>query len=295
MGPARFFSEGMEFERVAILGGGLLGGSLALRLEGVTEVRLWARRGETVAEAKAMGLSRATEDLRAALDGADLVILGVPVGAMPPLVEAALKAGLSPGALVTDVGSVKGMVHREVAPRLSRRGCRFIGSHPMAGGEQQGMKAAQRGLFENAMCLLTNDEGVDEGSCEAIEAFWRGIGCRTAWMDAMSHDALVARISHLPHVMAAAAARVALANPTDARFGGGGLRDTTRVAGGDPSMWTEILHENRDEVVKRVREARDFLGEMLASLEADDHETTRRWLLEASRLHELGKAARNHE
>lgn len=294
-GPARFVSERMAFEKIAILGGGLLGGSLAMRLQGTAEVKLWARRSETVVEARAMGVGGATEDMREAVEGADLIVLSVPVGAMPGVVSAALDGGLSSGALVTDVGSVKGMVHRKVPPLLAERGCRFIGSHPMAGGERQGMGAASVDLFEGAMCLLTDDQEVGAPWTVELEAFWRSIGCRICWLDAAAHDGLVARISHLPHVMAAATARVALAEPTEARFGGGGLRDTTRVAGGDAGMWTEILHENREEVIRRVREARDFLGEMLASLEADDHETTRRWLVEASRLHELGRAARNHE
>ena len=285
----------MDFEKIAVLGGGLLGGSLALRLESTGRSVLWARRPETVEQAVRMGVSQATSGLAEALAGAGFVILSVPVGAMPGLVRRALEAGLAPGALVTDVGSVKGMVHREVAPLLAAGGCHFVGSHPMAGGERQGMGAADAGIFDGAMCLLTDDEGVGEPWCGALERFWRSIGCRTSWMDAARHDALVARISHLPHVMAAAAARVALADPSDARFGGGGLRDTTRVAGGDAGMWAEILHENRGEVIRQVREARDFLGEMLASLEADDHETTRRWLLEAKRLHESGRAARDHE
>ncbi len=159
----------------------------------------------------------------------------------------------------------------------------------MAGAEVQGMAAARSDLFEGAMCLLTDDDQVGEPWSSALESFWKGVGCRTHWMSGSDHDALVARISHLPHVMAAATALVALADPEEARFGGGGLRDTTRVAGGDADMWAEILLENGDEVAAAVARARDFLSEILACLEAGDHEATRRWLLEARRLHGLGR------
>lgn len=281
----------MKIERVAVLGSGLLGGSLALRLGGELDVRLWARRESSVAQAKAMGVRGATGDLEEAVADADLVVLGVPVGAMPGLAARAIEAGMKRDGLLTDVGSVKRIVHRELAPVLKDSGIRFIGGHPMAGAEVQGMGAARADLFEGAMCLLTDDDMVGDPWSSALESFWKGVGCRTHWMSGGDHDALVARISHLPHVMAAATAMVALAEPAEARFGGGGLRDTTRVAGGDADMWAEILLENGDEVAATVARARDFLSEILASLEAGDHEATRRWLVEARRLHGLGRDA----
>ncbi len=288
-------SETILMERIAVIGGGLLGGSLALRLAGVRDVRLWARRAESIDLAKSMGVPHATDDLAKAIEGADLAILSVPVGAMPGLAARMVDAGLPVSCLVTDVGSVKAMVHREVGPIFSAAGARFIGSHPMAGGEVQGMEAAKAELFEGAMCLLTNDGGVEETIALQLEDFWRGLGCRTQWTSAVEHDHLVARISHLPHVMAAATARVALAVPSDARYGGGGLRDTTRVAGGNPGMWAEILLENREAVGRSIAEARDFLGEILASLESGDHETALRWLTEARELHASGREAVQHE
>ena len=122
---------------------------------------------------------------------------------------------------------------------------RFIGSHPMAGSERNGLSAATATLFQNAACLLTNDNGAPVEQTAALDRFWKSIGCRTSWMSAAIHDELVARISHLPHLIAASAARVCLKNPAEGRFGGGGLRDTTRVAAGNPSMWAEIVTENR--------------------------------------------------
>ena len=113
--------------------------------------------------------------------------------------------------------------------------------------------------------------------------FWESLGCRVSWLDAAGHYALVARISHFPHLIAAAAAKVALKNPADGTFGGGGLRDTTRVAGGDPAMWAEIVMENRDALRGVLSHGIREMSEMLAMLEADDHEALRRWLEDAKR------------
>ncbi|MEI7927024.1 MAG: prephenate dehydrogenase/arogenate dehydrogenase family protein, partial [Verrucomicrobiales bacterium] len=157
----------------------------------------------------------------------------------------------------------------------------FIGSHPMAGSERGGIESAKSTLFENAPCLMTNDQQAGAGRCEKLERFWTSVGCRTTWLSAAAHDELVARISHLPHVLAAAGAMIALQSPGDGRFGGGGLRDTTRVAAGDPTMWAEILIENRGAIVPPLRETIEELREMLALLESGDHENVRRWLAAA--------------
>jgi prephenate dehydrogenase len=274
----------MEFQKVAILGGGLLGGSLALALaRGFpgTPVALWARRAETVAAAKERGISGATGDLAEAVNGVDLVVLSTPVGAMATVLLAAQTAGLSSDALVTDVGSVKAAPHRVLQPLLDRTGGTFIGSHPMAGSEQTGIEAAHEALFDGAACLLTDDSRVGEPWTGKLGRFWESLGCRVSWLDAAGHDALVARISHFPHLIAAAAAKVALENPADGTFGGGGLRDTTRVAGGDPAMWAEIVTENRDALRGVLSHGIREMSEMLAMLEAGDQEALRRWLEDA--------------
>jgi prephenate dehydrogenase len=265
-----------EFNKVAILGGGLLGGSLALAIG--KSCSLWSRREETTAFAKQSGIISATSDLAEALASADLIVLAVPVGAMPDLISKSIAAGLTEGTLVTDVGSVKGMVHATLPPLLEPHGIAFVGSHPMAGSERGGIESAVAGLFENAACLMTNDQQVPEALCGKLERFWQSVGCRTSWLTSAAHDELVARISHLPHVIAAAGAMVALQTPANGRFCGGGLRDTTRVAGGDPAMWAEILCENRAAVAAPLRETIEELREMLALLEAGDHENVRRWL-----------------
>ncbi|TAG10550.1 MAG: prephenate dehydrogenase/arogenate dehydrogenase family protein [Verrucomicrobia bacterium] len=274
-----------HFSNIAILGGGLLGGSLGLALAErlpPQKHRLWMRKSASYDEACALGMADfATLDLTKAVVNADMLVLAVPVGAMPDLVLAAIQAGLPDTCLITDVGSVKATPHRTIAPLLEGRGNRFIGSHPMAGSERNGLAAASSRLFDHAACLLTRDASTVPSQAAALEAFWQTLGCRTTWMDPAEHDRLVARISHMPHLLAASAARICLSEPSDGRFGGGGLRDTTRVAAGNPSMWAEIVMENRQALIPMLEESIADLREILASLENAEHENVQRWLAEA--------------
>lgn len=270
-----------DFKNVTILGGGLLGGSLALALE--QPALLWARRSETVDEARSLGIN-ATNDLAEAVRNADLLVLSVPVGAMHELLSRALDAGLPASCLVTDVGSVKQTPHQTLPPLLAPRGNPFIGSHPMAGSERNGLAATSAGLFQNAACLLTNDENVPRPLADALERFWQSVGCHITWTTAASHDALVARISHLPHVIAASAARICLQQPDHGKFGGGGLRDTTRVAAGHTAMWAEILTENSAAITGPLRETIADLTEILHILETPDQSAARTWLDHAKHL-----------
>lgn len=278
-----------SFQRIGILGGGLLGGSIALALREKADVRLWFRKPEAVAPAESLGIGNATSDLAAAVADCDLLILAVPVGAMPALLSAAIRAGLPSCCLVTDVGSVKKTVHDSLAEILGESGNPFIGSHPMAGSERNGLAAARADLFGNAACLLTNDSGADPTLCGSLGNFWESLGCRISWLGAAAHDELVARISHLPHLTAAATAKTALADTSAGAFGGGGLRDTTRVASGNPEMWAEILTENREAVIPALRETIAELREILATLEKPDQELAQRWLSEAKALRDTLK------
>jgi len=283
------------FPNITILGGGLLGGSLALALTEArppVRVQLWVRRPETLDAARSMGIQNATGDLSESVSGADLLVLAVPVGSMATLVSQALDAGLPAGCLITDVGSVKRAPHQDIPPLLTGRNIDFIGSHPMAGSERGGLTAVNANLFRDAACLLTNDEHVPAPRAQALENFWQSIGCRTTWMDALSHDALVARISHLPHVIASGAARVCLKDPSKGDFGGGGLRDTTRVASGNPDMWSEILTENRSALLGPLRETIADLMEVLALLENADQEAVRQWLITAKSKRDASARAR---
>jgi prephenate dehydrogenase len=281
--PVFFMSQ--TFQKISILGGGLLGGSIALALQDSRKVQLWFRRAELIETAKLAGFHGATADLAAAVANCDLLILAVPVGAMPALLSAAVEAGLPRTCLVTDVGSVKQTPHQQLAEILKTSGNAFIGSHPMAGSEKNGLTAARADLFQNAACLLTNDSNATDQLAESLENFWTHLGCRTRWFSAAEHDRIVARISHLPHITASATALSALQTCAEySELSGGGLKDTTRVASGNPDMWAEILMENRNAVIPGIKDHITQLYAILASLEASDLEATRQWLVGAKQL-----------
>ena len=275
-----------EFRSIGILGPGLLGGSIALGMaqrHPQVAVRMWARSAERVAEICAQGFSHATTDFDLVVKDAELIILAVPVGAMPALVERLIAAGVGGDQFVTDVGSVKALPHVVVGEPLKAAGIRFVGSHPMAGSEQSGFGAAHADLFDEAPCILTNDGGLPDEDVNRLVAFWSGLGARAAVMSGAEHDQVVARISHLPHVLAAVCALVALEREEDGHFAGGGLRDTSRVAGGDAPMWREILTENKDAVVGPLRQSAELMQRLADLIEGGKDKALEAALEEARR------------
>ncbi len=268
--------------RLAILGPGLLGGSIALatrKKHPGCEVSLWARRQTAVDEILTRSpVVRASTDLREIVGGADLIVLAVPIGVMEHLAKR-VRPHLAPGAIVTDVGSVKGPVVEALADTL---GTRFIGSHPMAGSERSGIGAADAELFERAVCIVTPTETTPVDSLVRIRSFWKMLGCHVELMDRWRHDEVVSLISHLPHVLAAAL--VQLVGSTDAaalKFCGPGFRDTTRVAGGPAEMWTEILRSNSAQVKKSLEAMIEKLREVVILLDDSDGASMKQFLNEA--------------
>lgn len=274
--------------RLAVFGPGLLGGSLLhdARTLRARELRVWARREESLAAVRRAGLADfASTDAAAVAEGADILVLCVPVGGMKMLAQQLTAAPSAAGAVFTDVGSVKGMVMREVAPVFAAAGLTFIGSHPMAGSERTGLEAARRGLYQAAACILTPAADAPRAAVERLHGFWQALGCRTSEMDAAAHDVIVARVSHLPH--AAAVLTVLAAFRPDAAaatFAAGGLRDTTRVASGDPAMWREILMENREAVLPALRDFREVAARLIALLENGEAAALEVMLEEARQL-----------
>jgi prephenate dehydrogenase len=236
---------------VAIFGPGLLGGSLALALKARTDARVsvWARRESAAEEVKARGCADVVStEVREVVAGANLIVLATPVGAMPQLARE-IAPHVAPGAIVTDVGSVKAVVAQEVTPIFSERrpGAVFIGSHPMAGSEQTGLGAARADLFDGTVCIITPEAATPASASEEAAALWQSVGCTVRSLSPGDHDLFVAWISHLPHLLAAVLVNaVADHSPGAFDFCGPGFRDTTRVASGPPAMWTEILGENRE-------------------------------------------------
>jgi prephenate dehydrogenase len=275
---------------ITIYGPGLLGGSLALaiqqRFPGV-KLRLWARRPEAETGIRARGIdAEFFTDASAAAVGASLIILCTPVETMAALARQIALSELADDCLITDVGSVKGKVVSEMEPLL---GSRFIGSHPMAGSEKTGIEVARANLFEKAACLLTPRPGVDSAR---LRDFWESLGCRVLEMTPEEHDVKVARISHLPHMMAAITTLAALrTDPSAITCIAGGFRDTTRVASGDPGLWTGIALGNRAALTSQLREAAATLTELLEILDMPDEEALRRFLAEAKALRDTVPAA----
>ena len=205
-----------------------------------------------------------TDDPAEAVRGADLVVLCTPPGALAAL-AGQVAPHLAPGAAVSDVASVKAGVAEELTAIL---GSRYAGAHPMAGAERQGLPAARADLFEGAVCLLTPGERTDADALETVGAFWRDLGARVRCLPPAAHDEAVALVSHLPHVLAAALADFVGAQPGGATdCAGPGWRDMTRVAGGSPELWTEILSRNRGPVTYALRGLMDKLGAVLEVLE----------------------------
>jgi prephenate dehydrogenase len=259
--------------KLTILGPGLLGGSIGLAArhrKTAQRVALWARRPEAADEALRLDAAdEATADLAKAVAGADLVVLATPIGAMRPLAEQ-FKPLLADGCVVTDVGSVKYAVVTDLSHLLSGK-ARFVGSHPMAGSEQSGIEAARRDLFDGAVCIVTPREDTDKAALQIVHDFWKTLGCNVRTLAPQEHDEIVARISHLPHVVAATVVNVVCndgAHPLN--FVGPGFKDFTRIASGPAEMWTEICLENRQEIARALEQLIEELGKTRAALENAD-------------------------
>lgn len=277
----------MSSERIlSIYGPGLLGGSLALaaqeRMPGL-RLRFWARRENAAAGIRDRGIkAEFFTDATAAASGASLIILCTPVETMAEQAAQIAKAELAADCIVTDVGSVKGRVVQELSAIL---GHRFIGSHPMAGSEKTGIEAARADLFQNAACLLTPVAETDPADLERLRAFWKILGCRLLEFSPEQHDEKVARISHLPHMMAAVTTLAALHDdPAAVACVAGGFRDTTRVAGGDPGLWTGIATANQAALLGQLQGARRRLEQLIELVEKQDAAGLRRFLTEAKEL-----------
>jgi prephenate dehydrogenase len=247
----------VQFQKITIVGVGLLGGSLGLAIRQrrlARETAGFVRRTASLLDCeKASAVDYATTDLLAAVSNADLVILCTPLAQMRPLVLQMIPA-LKRGAIVTDVGSVKATVVKEVCGLIRKAGAHFIGSHPMAGAEKTGVSAARADLFTNAMCVVTPTKNSNTAALRKVEKFWQAIGGRTMRLTPQLHDQLVSHSSHLPHVVAATLVNRVLSSgrPEQANLCANGFRDTTRIASGSPEMWRDIALANRMNLAKSI-------------------------------------------
>lgn len=248
----------MRWKKVTLAGVGLLGGSLGLALKQRKLADLvvgFVRRKESIKECEEHGaVDSATLDLHEAISGAELVVLCTPIAKMQALAKQ-MRPALAKGAIVTDVGSVKGSVVRNLEGSIAKAGGTFVGSHPMAGAERMGVAAARGDLFNNAICVITPTSKTNKTAIEKIEELWRSVGARPLRLTPELHDELVSRSSHLPHVLAATLANAVLdpKRPDEqSALCANGFRDTTRIASGSPEMWRDIAMANHENLVEAL-------------------------------------------
>jgi len=248
------------FEKLALIGIGLIGSSIArvAKKENLAgHISVSARTQESLDIATELGIADSVSlDQQAAVKDADMVIICAPVGAYEEIIQA-VAPGLKQGAIVSDVGSVKQAVVRDLGPHIPE-GVHLIPAHPVAGTEHSGPEAGFPELFEDRWCILTPPPGTDEKSVEAVEAFWRAAGSEVEIMDPIHHDQVMAMTSHLPHLIAYTIVGTAtdlektLRNEV-IKFSAGGFRDFTRIAASDPTMWRDVFLNNRDAVLEMLQ------------------------------------------
>ena len=249
-----------RFERIAFIGIGLIGSSLARvvrrdKLAG--EIVACARRSETLDAVRRLDLAdRVTNDPAAAVEGADLVVIGTPISAYAEIGRR-ISSALEPGAIVTDVGSIKEAVIRDLRPSLPA-GVHLVPGHPVAGTEHSGPEAGFAELFRDRWCILTPLPDGDAAAVARVAGLWEAAGMKVVTMDAEHHDKVLAITSHLPHLIAYTIVGTAT-NLEEAlkseviKFSASGFRDFTRIAASDPVMWRDIFLNNRDAVLEMLQ------------------------------------------
>jgi cyclohexadieny/prephenate dehydrogenase len=268
------------FEKVAVLGLGLIGSSLchAMRKKGLAKSIVGHAKSEGTRKiALEIGLVDSVYATAAdAVQGADLVIMCVPVGACGPL-TVEIGPYLKQGAILTDVGSVKGAIVRDCGPHVPE-GIHFIPGHPVAGTEQSGPRSGFAELFENRWCILTPLEGGDPTATAKLEAYWQACGSNTELMTADHHDLVLAITSHLPHLIAyttvATASDLESVTSTEViKYSASGFRDFTRIAASDPTMWRDVFLNNKEAVLEMLGRFTEELAVLQRAVRWGDGET----------------------
>ncbi|HJU31405.1 MAG TPA: prephenate/arogenate dehydrogenase family protein [Hyphomicrobiaceae bacterium] len=276
------------FERVALIGLGLIGSSLshAMRRRGVARTIVGhAQSARTRDVALRLGLATSVHASAAeSVRDADLVILCVPVGACAAIARE-IASELRPGAILTDVGSVKAAVLRDVSPSVPA-GVHFIPGHPIAGTEHSGPEAGFAELFDGRWCVLTPPDGADKAAVARLSAFWEACGSHVEVMDAQHHDLVLAITSHVPHLIAYNIVNTArhLEKVTDTeviKFSAGGFRDFTRIAASDPVMWRDVFLNNKEAVLEMLGRFNEDLTALQRAIRFGEADTLHRLFVEA--------------
>lgn len=268
------------FEKITIIGVGLIGGSLAraCKQRGLAEVITGCGRNRSNLE-KGVSLNIIDEyatDPKVAAQDADLVVVCAPVGSIAKLIREILPI-LKPGCIITDAGSVKGSLVCEVDEFITDT-VHFVGSHPIAGGERSGIEASNPKLFEGASCIVTPNEKTSLEALKKVVAFWENVGMKVQALDTAEHDYIFGAVSHLPHIVAYALMNTLGVLKTKNKepitlYSGGGLRDTTRIASSDPTMWRDIFIANKQPTLELLQQFRSTLDKMQDWIEKEDAES----------------------
>jgi len=268
------------FNRLALIGVGLIGSSIArgARAQGlVRSIVATARSPQTRRRVAELGIAdQVVETNAAAVDGADLVIVCIPVGACGDVARE-IGPHLMAGATVSDVGSVKGSIVRDMAPHLPPN-IHFVPAHPVAGTEYSGPDAGFAELFVNRWCILTPPEGADQQAVERLATFWRTLGANVETMAADHHDLVLAVTSHLPHLIAYTIVGTAdeLSQVTRSevlQFSAGGFRDFTRIAASDPTMWRDVFLANKEAVLEMLGRFNEDIATLTRAIRRGDGDT----------------------
>ena len=267
----------MTFEKVALIGLGLIGSSVAhaaRRGDAARHIAGYEPTAAVLDRARAVGFADSLhDDLAACVKDADLVVLATPVGAFGELARE-MAPFLKAGAIVSDVGSVKTAVLRDVGPHIPG-GVHFIPAHPIAGTEQSGPEAGFAELFDGRWCILTPPDGADPDAVARLRGFWERLGSKVDVMDAVHHDLVLAITSHVPHLIAYNIVGTAddLSTVTKSeviKYSAGGFRDFTRIAASNPAMWRDVFLTNKDAVLATLRQFSDDLAFLEQAILADD-------------------------
>lgn len=267
----------MTWSKVAVLGLGLLGGSIGLALKKGNYsglVSAFARRSQTVDDGVRLGVADViSSEIDSVVESADVIVLCTPVFQMRDLVASISPGVIKPGAIVTDVGSVKGAVIEQLEPMVHEAGAYFVGSHPMAGSEKTGVTAASAGLFCGSTCVVTPTDRTEKLALESVYEFWRFVGCEVLPLSATCHDEFVGRCSHLPHILSSVLAHYVLSPhwPVEqSQLCSSGFRDTSRLASGSPEMWRDICISNRQAILAALTDWTDQLNQFRSMLDSHD-------------------------
>ena len=278
------------FGKMTIIGVGLLGASLAKACKErglVEEVAGYGRNRENLEKARALKIiDHCPADLAEAVKDADLIVLCTPVTTIIPLIQNMI-ARIRPGALITDVGSVKEPIVKE-AEKLVPEGVYFVGSHPIAGGENSGLEASTADLYQNAKCIVTPTGKTNNKALEKISALWQAVGMQVINLSAEEHDFVFGAVSHLPHIVVYALMNTlgALRTQDDREvtaFSGAGLKDITRIASSDPVMWRDICLSNRNHSLDLIDRFQNKLDEIRSTIEKGDGEALKEEFMAANK------------